>query len=418
MKMQFGRDSALSSDFHDAQRCSFGITEAIFGVGLADAIGFGAADVGVAAGIGGAEAGGAGLASSLGGLAAGGATAEGLADAGGIASLGLGTAAGGAGLADSLGGIAAGGAGAGLGDASSLASLGLGDAGAGGAAALPAGVANANAGILGTTAAPAGTAIQPAAAGASAVSAPAGVSGAGDVTAAAGTGTSGANSIAGQVASGVNAGNLAAGSGSTSIGDLVGKAGGGVLDSLTKNPLGIGLGVAGLGYNIYEGKQQTKNQQALQADAAQATSNSNQLTSSGEALQTYLTSGTLPPQYMAQVQQALQDAKTSAISNAAAQGLPTDPTKNTALAATLAKIDASEPGMISQVAGQLFSSGSSLVSAGQSAAGLSGQLYSTLVNNDTAQAANTGKAIATLAQALNGKSSATVGNQTITVGQN
>jgi hypothetical protein len=37
------------------------------------------------------------------------------------------------------------------------------------------------------------------------------------------------------------------------------------------------------------------------------------------------------------------------------------------------------------------------------------------VSNDTAQAANTGKAIATLAQALNGKSSATIGNQTITL---
>jgi hypothetical protein len=134
-------------------------------------------------------------------------------------------------------------------------------------------------------------------------------------------------------------------------------------------------------------------------------------------LQQYLTSGTLPPQYQQQVDQAIQDAKTKAISNAASQGLPTDPTKNTALAATLAGIDNQRAGMISQVAGQLFSSGSGLVSAGQSAAGLSGQLYQALVANDTSQAGNIGKAIATLASALNGKSNNTIGGTNIQLSQ-
>ncbi|WP_375778573.1 hypothetical protein ACE103_05270 [Bradyrhizobium sp. ma5] len=107
--------------------------------------------------------------------------------------------------------------------------------------------------------------------------------------------------------------------------------------------------------------------------------------------------------------QAIQDAKTRAISNAAQQGLPTDPTKNTALSATLAGIDNQRSGMISQVATQLFSSGSSLVSAGQSAAGLSGQLYQALVQNDTAQASNIGKAISSLAASLNGKTQTSIG---------
>lgn len=256
----------------------------------------------------------------------------------------------------------------------------------------------------------AGSAAQPAAAGAPSVSAPAGVAPATgvDPTAAGG---------AANVAGGGSATGTGAASGSTSISSLLGNAGSGAIDSLTKNPIPVALGAAGLGYNIYKGTQDTANQKALSADAATATANSNNMVASGEALQQYLTSGTLPPQYMTQVQQAIADAKTSAIANAAAQGLPTDPTKNTALATTLAKIDASEPQMISQVASQLFSSGSSLVSAGQSAAGLSGQLYQALVANDTTQAANTGKAIATLAAALNGKTNANVGGTNIQLSQ-
>lgn len=203
---------------------------------------------------------------------------------------------------------------------------------------------------------------------------------------------------------------------SSSIDSLLGKAGGGVMDSLTKNPLGVALGAGGLAFNVLNGQKQTANQKALAADAATATANSNQMVKSGEALQNYLTSGTLPDAYMQQVEQAIKDAKTSAISNAAQQGQPTDPTLNTALATTLARIDASKSGMISQVASQLFSSGSSLVQSGQQAAGLSGQLYQSLVQNDTAAAANTGKAIATLAAALNGKSQNTAGNITVSTG--
>ena len=187
--------------------------------------------------------------------------------------------------------------------------------------------------------------------------------------------------------------------------------------SLTNNPLGVALGAAGLGYNILQGQKQTGNQKALTADAQQATANSDKLVGQGEALQQYLTNGTLPPAYQQIVDQAIADAKTAAISNAASQGLSTDPTQNTALAQTLAKIDASRAGMQTQVASQLASSGQGLINAGQSAAGLSGQLYQSLVQNDTTSAANTGKAIATLAAALNGRSSNTFGGTNIQVSQ-
>jgi hypothetical protein len=188
------------------------------------------------------------------------------------------------------------------------------------------------------------------------------------------------------------------------------------VNSVTNNPLGVALGVGELGYNIYEGQKQTANVQALQNEAAYANASNQQLVAGGEALQQYLTSGTLPPRYMQQVTNAINDAITAAKSNAASQGQSTDPNQNTQLAETIANIQNQEPAMISQVASQLFTSGSSLISAGQNAAGLSGQLYTALVQNDTTQSANIGKAIASLAAALNGKTQATLGSTPITIG--
>lgn len=452
MKLRIGRDSGLSVQAFDSERCEFGITEslglgALFGgVDLLGGLGglFGIGDAAAAAGAG------AGLETGLatiGGV--GGAEAAGLGGLADIVGTGTGLFGGATGLEgtllaggatgglESVLGVGAGGALGALGTAESFlaapgasafnpAALGGVDAfGAApgsvlGSASLPSSVANANAAIpgssvfnTGTTAVPgvsasgAPSAI-PAGGGASAVAAPAGVTAPTDVTSLATGATTGAAPAAG-----------AAAPAPSTIDSLLGKVSGGIMDSLTKNPLGVALGAGGLGYNILEGQKQTANQKALSADAAQATANSNQLTSSGEALQQYLTSGTLPPQYMTQVKQAIADAKTAAISNAASQGLSTDPNQNTALAATLAKIDQQAPGMISQIAGQLFTSGSSLVSAGQGAAGLSGQLYQALVQNDTTQAANTGKAIAALAAALNGRAQASSrgsGGTTITVG--
>lgn len=286
-----------------------------------------------------------------------------------------------------------------------------------GSSSLPSNVANAqgSASVFETGTSPvtgtgSGFAPGTGAPGASSVAAPTGVGVPTDATAA---GAQGAGQAAGQAA-----GTAAK---TTSITDLLSKLSpsnllDSTISSITKNPLPVALGAAGLGYNIFSGMKQTANEKALSADAATATNNSNTMVQQGEALQQYLTSGTLPPQYMQQVDQAIQSAKTQAISNAAAQGQPTDPTKNSSLAATLAGIDNQRAGMISQVAGELFNSGSSLVNAGATAAGLSGQLYQALVSNDTAQAGNIGKAIATLASALNGKSTNSVGGLTISTG--
>jgi hypothetical protein len=231
----------------------------------------------------------------------------------------------------------------------------------------------------------------------------------------------------------------ASGGSSTGVSDLLGKAG----NSITSNPLqalGVAAGLGGLGYNIYQGQKQTANQNALTAAAQQqaatgqqafnagapiATANAStgqQITAQGQALQQYLTTGQLPPNYQAQVDQAINSYKQQAISQAVAQGQPGDPNLNSSLAQTLAGIDQQRATLTANLANTLFSAGSadisaggalssssaqSLLGAGQNASGLSAQLYQTLVQNDTTQAANTGKAIASLAAALNSKGSNT-----------
>jgi hypothetical protein len=186
--------------------------------------------------------------------------------------------------------------------------------------------------------------------------------------------------------------------------------------SLTSNPLGIAPGAGGLGYSIYEGTQQTKNEQALTADAKQATANSNALQQQGQGLVNYLTSGTLPPQYQTQIDQALSSAVTAAKSRAAAQGQSADPAQNSVLQAEINQIMEQQPILQEQLAAQLASTGTNLIGAGASSAGLSGNLYQALVQNDTTQAANAGKAIASLAAAMAGKSQATIGSTPITIG--
>ena len=81
------------------------------------------------------------------------------------------------------------------------------------------------------------------------------------------------------------------------------------------------------------------------------------------------------------------------MSNAAAQGLPTDPRANTALANQFAAIDAQASSAIAQI-------GQQLLTAGVSEAGVSTSLLNSLAQMDQTQTANIGKAIANMAGAL------------------
>lgn len=416
----------------------FGIGEALAGIfGGGDLLGglgslFGIGDAAAATGAGALGAGAAGAGAADAGLGALVGTGEGL--FGGATGLAGTELAGGVSAADIASGAALGTTGLGaLGTAADFLAApgasafnaaalapGIDAASSTGAGALtpgvsanltPSGVGGTSVFDTGTSAipgvnaggAPAATgAVTPPGASAASLAAPSGVTAPVDATAAAG----GAPAAAGATPAAQ----------SSSISDLLGKAGTGAIKSLTSNPLGVALGAGGLGYSIYNGMQQTANEKALTSQASQANANSGALEAQGQGLVNYLTSGTLPAGYQTQVTQAINSAIANAKSNAAAQGLSTDPTQNTALAAEIESIQNQQPILQEQIASQLAGTGTSLINAGAGAAGLSGSLYSTLVQNDTTQATNAGKAIATLAAALNGKSSNSIGGVTVSQG--
>ena len=183
---------------------------------------------------------------------------------------------------------------------------------------------------------------------------------------------------------GATASGAAAPVGDTSI---LGKVGQGAVDSITKNPLGLALGGTGLALALKNANSQSQAVKNVQGQASKQSQTADQLAN-------YALTGTVPPGSQAGIDKAIAEAKANAVSNAAGQGLPTDPTKNTALAATLAKIDAQGPILAQQIANQLLTSGATY-------AGLSDQLYTQLAQIDQSQRASMGKAIASFAAALN-----------------
>ena len=436
-----------------------GIGEAIAGIvggggldSLLGAIGLGseaaapaaaAAETGAAtigAGAGGAAAGGGTLADIVGtgaGLAGGTTGLTGTALAGGAgtdlsALLGTGAATAGGTAADFLSAPAASGFNASavaptaIGGATSIDSLGLGPGVANANASAPSSAFTSSASPVANVTGGGAPSAVPAGASAGSSAAPASVAGNPDATSI--TSLTGAPAPNGTVPQAAGYSSLGGPNGpaplgggtsvpaSTSFSDTLSGLGDKALSSVTNNPLGVGLGAAGLGYSIYSGLQNTANEKALTATAQTAGANSAALEQQGQGLVNYLTSGTLPPAYQTQITQSINSAITQAKSAAAAQGLSTDPTQNTALAAQIQEIQNQQPILQEQIAAQLAGTGTSLIGAGASAAGLSGNLYQALVQNDTTQAANAGKAIASLAAALNGKTATSVGGVNISMG--
>lgn len=162
-----------------------------------------------------------------------------------------------------------------------------------------------------------------------------------------------------------------------------------LLDSLgVKNPLGAAVGAGGLAYSLFQGQKAPAFTPEMQAQASALNAN-------GQQLLGYLSSGTLPPGLKASLESATAAAKTKAISNAAAQGQPTDPTKNTALAQQLNSIDQQAVISTAQM-------GQQLMDEGLKSTGMASDLYKTLAGIDQAQSANIGKAIANFASSLGG----------------
>ena len=186
----------------------------------------------------------------------------------------------------------------------------------------------------------------------------------------------------------------------------------GASNSLTKNPLGIAAAGAGLGLSFLRGNQTDPNQQQLQAEAPQLLAQGQAITASGQQLQTYLTSGTLPPALQSQVTSAVQAEKARIIQNHASNGENTNPTQNSALAAELSQADINGINLGGQLEQQLFTAGNQLLQTGINETGLSTQLYETLTKMDEANTTQLMSAIASMAASLGGGTKIQIGGTT------
>ena len=188
---------------------------------------------------------------------------------------------------------------------------------------------------------------------------------------------------------------------------------------ITKNPLSV-VGLGGLGYNLFQGYQQNQALKALQgtetalATSAQQAQQQAQgaaqpLLTSGEALQQAFVSGTLPPQYQSQVNQWVQGLKAQIVQGYGSRGMPTDPTKNSALAQDLSNADAQGVTLSNQLLGQLQVAGQAMVqqantmiAQGLSATQIAAQIPIAMQQLSIELGKNTSTAIASFAGALGG----------------
>jgi hypothetical protein len=376
------------------RRRGFGITEVLVPAAIG-AIGDIGASIGGALGIGAADVGAAAGAADL-GAAAGAADASGLV-AGDFGALGA---------AGAAGDVGAGAAAAGATDLSAL----LGTTGtdilptaATGTAAAGTDVASAAAAPLGSTIAGSGGL------GASSVAAPAAVAGAGlDPTAAAGgigadvaagggfepasgalagTAGTGAAGATGTAATGGAAAGTAgaAGAGGTAASGGIGGLVSGIQPyAQLAAPLIAG---GGLAYNIINQNKENAQQAELvqQAEAQQA---------QAQTLESYLSSGTLPPGLQGGVTQALQAQQAAIIQGYASKGMSTNPAQNTALAADLASANQQAITLSYTLEQQLYNLGAQGMQ-------LSSQDLQYLSGLAEQQTTATGNAIANFASALN-----------------
>ena len=165
-----------------------------------------------------------------------------------------------------------------------------------------------------------------------------------------------------------------------------------------------------------------------------------QAQSSGNTLQNYLNTGTLPPAVQAEVDQATQSAITAIKAGYASRGIPANSSMeqqdiNTAkqnataqaaqLMQSLSAEGLTEQQLAAAIGSQITSTntqgtqlasqiGSQLISSGLSGAGISEQIYQTLLQADQNQQTQTGNAIANLAKALAGGTTIKLGGATAT----
>lgn len=160
----------------------------------------------------------------------------------------------------------------------------------------------------------------------------------------------------------------------------------GFLDMLKSNPSAL-VGAGGLALNALEGQKPVKGENQISAAAAQDTAN-------GAQLQSYLTSGQLPPGAQASINQAAQSQKAAIKSRFAQMGS----SGSSAEQQELASIDQWAQGQGSQLALQLLNSG-----IGQSQMGAA--LYNDIAKNALSQDQSLSSSIGNFAASLAGGTS-------------
>lgn len=180
------------------------------------------------------------------------------------------------------------------------------------------------------------------------------------------------------------------------------------------------LGAAGLGYNLYTGYEEkqalqnlTNTENAEAATAAQTAATANAAATPelnwGQTLQQYLTTNTLPPQYMSAITQQVQATKAGIIQGYASRGMSTDPNQNSALQQDLANVDAQAITLqtnleesLSTAGNQMVQTANSLLAQGLSATEISAQLPIAMQQLNIQLANQTSTAISSFAAAMNG----------------
>jgi hypothetical protein len=157
------------------------------------------------------------------------------------------------------------------------------------------------------------------------------------------------------------------------------------------------LAAAGTGFNLFQSAKASKGVPSTAEMSAKIQQQASELNAQGKELAKYLQSGTLPEGLKTQLNTATAAAKARLISNYAAQGMPTDPRKNSALAQQLGMIDQQAIITTAQI-------GQQLLDQGIKESGMASDLYSKLINVDQTQTARIGQAISQMSAALNGAS--------------
>jgi len=196
------------------------------------------------------------------------------------------------------------------------------------------------------------------------------------------------------------------------------------------------VGVAGLAANLYSGYEQKQALNALttqeqqnaataQLDASTAIAAAQPALTGGEQLQEYLSTGTLPQNVQAQVDQQVAAAKAQVTQGYASRGMSTDPNQNSALAQDLANVDTQAQALkgnletqMNQAGTAMVNTANSLIQTGVNATNISAQIPIAMQNLNLQLAQATSAAISSFAAALNGGTQLkTGGGQTVTLQQ-